>query len=72
MITSDAQLKVQYLSGKQLGTVEESFISRLRPGDRFVFAGKVLEFIRLREMTAWVAGLSFTLLLLGYLVVAGT
>jgi ATP-dependent Lhr-like helicase len=34
--------------------VEETFIARLRPGDRFAFAGKVLEFVRVREMTAWV------------------
>src|SRR5262249_53661613 len=53
-ITSDAALKVQYLSGKNLGTIEESFISRLHAGDKFVFAGKILEFIRVREMTAWV------------------
>ena len=27
------------LSGGALGTVEESFVSRLRPGERFLFAG---------------------------------
>src|SRR5690606_14701622 len=37
-----------------LGSVEESFIARLHPGDRFVFAGKPLEFIRVRDMKAWV------------------
>ena len=36
------------------GAGEESFIARLTPGDCFVFAGRVLEFLRVREMTAWV------------------
>jgi ATP-dependent Lhr-like helicase len=34
--------------------VEESFIARLSPGDRFVFAGTPLEFVRVRDMIAWV------------------
>ena len=36
------------------GRVEESFIARLKPGDRFVFAGTPLEFVRVRDMKAWV------------------
>ncbi|HEV8500076.1 MAG TPA: ligase-associated DNA damage response DEXH box helicase [Casimicrobiaceae bacterium] len=53
-IVADASINVQMRNGKRLGTVEESFIAHLRPGDCFVFAGKVLEFVRVREMTAWV------------------
>lgn len=53
-IVSDAQMTVQYLRGPRLGSVEESFVARLRPGDRFVFAGKPLEFLRVRDMKAWV------------------
>jgi ATP-dependent Lhr-like helicase len=53
-IVSDAQVTVQYLRGQRLGSVEESFIARLRPGDRFTFAGKPLEFVRVRDMRAWV------------------
>ncbi len=53
-ITSDGALRVAYQTGKTLGHIEESFISRLRPGDRFVFAGRVLELIRVRDMTAHV------------------
>jgi ATP-dependent helicase Lhr and Lhr-like helicase len=53
-IVGDAQIAVQFLRGAKLGTVEESFIARLRPGDRFVFAGRPLEFVRVREMKAWV------------------
>ena len=53
-IVSDGSIAVQYLRGARLGSVEESFIARLRPGDRFVFAGTPLEFVRVRDMTAWV------------------
>src|SRR6185312_14616359 len=28
--------------------------ARLKPGDRFVFAGTPLEFVRVRDMKAWV------------------
>jgi ATP-dependent Lhr-like helicase len=53
-ITSDAAVLVKYLKGERLGTIEESFISRLKKGDKFVFSGRVLEFVRMREMTAYV------------------
>ncbi len=53
-IVADASINVQMRNGKKLGHVEESFIAHLRPGDCFVFAGRRLEFVRVREMTAWV------------------
>ncbi len=53
-IVSEAAMNVQYVKGAKLGTVEESFISRLKPGDRFIFSGKPLEFVRARDMTAYV------------------
>ena len=53
-IVSDGHIAVQYLRGGALGSVEESFIARLKPGDRFVFAGTPLEFVRVRDMKAWV------------------
>jgi ATP-dependent helicase Lhr and Lhr-like helicase len=53
-IVSDAGVLVKYTSGRTLGAVEESFVANLRPGDRFVFAGRVLRFEKLREMTAFV------------------
>ena len=53
-IVGDAHIVVQYLRGDTLGSVEESFVARLRPGDRFVFAGRPLEFVRVRDMRAWV------------------
>lgn len=53
-IVADEAVKVAYPNGKVLGTVEESFVARLNIGDRFVFAGKVVELKKLREMTATV------------------
>jgi len=53
-IVSDSSITVQLRNGHKLGHVEESFIAMLSPGDAFVFAGRVLEFLRVREMTAWV------------------
>jgi ATP-dependent Lhr-like helicase len=53
-IVGDAQIGVSYLRGGSLGSVEESFVARLKPGDRFVFAGRPLEFVRVRDMKAWV------------------
>ncbi|OSZ62940.1 ligase-associated DNA damage response DEXH box helicase [Hydrogenophaga sp. IBVHS2] len=53
-IVSDASLRVQYQSGGSIGSIEEGFISRLRKGDCFVFAGRLLEFVRVHDMTAWV------------------
>ncbi|RZT09177.1 ATP-dependent helicase Lhr and Lhr-like helicase [Duganella sp. CF402] len=53
-IVSDSSLQVKYVSGGRLGSVEEAFIARLRKGDHFLFAGRILEFVRLHEMTAYV------------------
>jgi len=53
-IVSDASMQVRFVRGGRLGTVEESFIAKLKPGDRFTFAGKLLELVRVRDLTAWV------------------
>ncbi len=53
-ITGDAALLVKYMGGRCLGAVEERFVSRLQPGDTFVFAGSLLTFVRVRDMTVWV------------------
>ncbi|EPJ2808521.1 ligase-associated DNA damage response DEXH box helicase [Pseudomonas putida] len=57
-IVSDANLQLKYWgkgsAGKTLGSVEEAFIARLRPGDALVFAGRVLELVRVENMTAYV------------------
>jgi ATP-dependent Lhr-like helicase len=53
-ITDDGQIEVRFLKGGRLGRVEESFISRLSPGDHFLFAGRTLRLVRVRDMVAWV------------------
>ncbi|MDB5846609.1 MAG: ligase-associated box helicase [Rhodoferax sp.] len=59
-ITSDASVRVQFWSGgggaggARLGSVEESFVARMKPGDCFVFAGRALELVKVHEMTAYV------------------
>lgn len=49
-IVGDANLTVRYQKGGYIGTIEEHFISKLNPGDVFTFAGRNLEFIRIKEM----------------------
>lgn len=49
-IVGDSSLHIRYVTGKYLGTIEESFISRLNPGDVFWFAGQNLELVRIKEM----------------------
>ncbi len=53
-IVSDASMNVSYMSGGRIGSVEEGFIARLRKGDCFLFAGRLLEYIRTQDMTAYV------------------
>jgi ATP-dependent helicase Lhr and Lhr-like helicase len=53
-IVSDAAMQVKYLTGGRIGTIEESFIARLKKGDCFTFAGRILELIRVNDMTAYV------------------
>jgi ATP-dependent helicase Lhr and Lhr-like helicase len=53
-IVSDLSMNVKYLKGSSLGSVEESFLTQLKPGDVFSFAGKNLELIYIRETTAYV------------------
>ena len=53
-IVSDAAMQVSYRNGVRIGSIEEGFIARLRKGDCFVFAGRVLEYLRTQDMTAYV------------------
>jgi ATP-dependent Lhr-like helicase len=56
-IVADASVLVQYgpaPRGQKLGTVEESFIARMKPGDKFWFAGRLLELVMVRDLTAFV------------------
>lgn len=53
-IVSDASMSVQFLGGAKIGSVEESFVARMKPGDCFLFGGRLLELVRIHELTAWV------------------
>ena len=46
-IVSSISLKVKYLTGGYLGTVEESFFSKMNIGDVFWFGGRPLEVVKL-------------------------
>ena len=53
-ITSDTEVTVKLQRGGTLGRIEETFVSRLKPGDVFNFAGRKVELVRFRSMTATV------------------
>ena len=53
-IVADATMLVKMMNGRNVGSIEESFISRLRKGDSFLFGGRLLELVRIHEMTAYV------------------
>ncbi len=53
-IVSDATVQVKFMTGGRIGSIEESFISRLKNGDTFLFGGRMLELVRVHDMTAFV------------------
>lgn len=53
-ISSSATVAVKWLKGGALGFIEESFVGRLRPGDIFVFGGRALTLVRVRDSVAYV------------------
>ncbi|HEX8316518.1 MAG TPA: DEAD/DEAH box helicase, partial [Flavisolibacter sp.] len=53
-IVSDNMMKVKFMGGGYVGVIEESFITRLEPGDTFTLAGRQLELVTIKEMTAFV------------------
>lgn len=53
-IVSDSMLNVKFMKGGSLGHVEESFVTKLNPGDTFWFAGRMLEMVKIKEMTVYV------------------
>jgi ATP-dependent Lhr-like helicase len=53
-IVGDALMRVKFMGGGFVGTIEESFISRLNIGDVFILAGKKLELVMVRDMDALV------------------
>jgi len=53
-ITSDSMVQVRFLGGARIGNVEESFAGRLKPGEKFLFGGRVLQQHSFRDMTLYV------------------
>lgn len=45
-ILASSAVPVQFLGGKSLGTVDEQFIAKLKPGEIFSFAGRSLELVK--------------------------
>jgi ATP-dependent Lhr-like helicase len=53
-ITSNQAVRIVYTNRRVIGTVEENFVSRLKPGDVFFFAGRQLEFFQMKDMVVYV------------------
>lgn len=53
-IVSDDGVQVRFLGGKSLGTIGETFVSKLKKGDVFHFAGRELEYVQLQYTTLMV------------------
>lgn len=53
-IPDEVNVKVYTTSGKYVGNIEEEFLERLVPGDRFILGGKVYEFVEARGSRALV------------------
>jgi ATP-dependent Lhr-like helicase len=53
-ITSNQAVRIVYTNRRVVGTVEENFVSRLKPGDVFFFAGRQLEFFQMKDMVVYV------------------
>jgi len=49
-IVGSVSLKVKWMGGGYLGTVEEAFFSKLKIGDVFWFGGRALEIVRINPM----------------------
>ena len=53
-ITSDSNVFLKFTNRQKVGSVNEQFVSRLKPGDVFLFGGHKLEFVSMQDMTALV------------------
>ena len=53
-IDSEMSMTIKFLKGGTLGSIEESFITKLKHGDTFSFAGRSLELISIRDGTVYV------------------
>ena len=53
-IVSDSSMQVRFLKGGTLGTAEENFLSKLSPGEKFLFAGRLVELVSIKDNVAYV------------------
>jgi ATP-dependent Lhr-like helicase len=53
-ITGNQTVRIVYTNRREIGTVEENFVSRLKSGDVFFFAGRQLEFFQMKDMVVYV------------------
>ena len=49
-IVETTTLKVKFARGPALGEIEEYFVQSLREGDSFIFAGRILAFVKISKM----------------------
>jgi ATP-dependent Lhr-like helicase len=53
-ILSESGVTVQVRGGARLGMIDETFVAKLRPGDVIQFGGRTVQFLQMRDMTAYV------------------
>ncbi|WP_437223615.1 ligase-associated DNA damage response DEXH box helicase [Planctomicrobium sp. SH661] len=53
-IVSETSMTVQFLKGPRIGTVEESFVAKLQPGDQFLFGGRVVDVVLIEDSRVYV------------------
>ena len=53
-IASEAAMQVKFQKGRKLGTAAESFLAKLKEGDRFLFAGRLVSMLRIHDNVAYV------------------
>ena len=53
-IVGDSLMVLKWVRGIKIGSIEESFISKLKKNDCFLFNGKYVQLVRVKEMTAYV------------------
>jgi ATP-dependent helicase Lhr and Lhr-like helicase len=53
-ITSEGSIVVKFTNRRELGILSESFLTRLKKGDVFSFAGRKVELVMVRDMVAYV------------------
>ncbi|QYU67584.1 hypothetical protein J4558_22185 [Leptolyngbya sp. 15MV] len=51
-ITQGGSVAIRYASGRRLGSIDEPFITGLEPGQRFLFAGRTVELVRIEALEA--------------------